>query len=63
MGKESTARKLTYGEAVAAQLAHDKALMASIDRSLADAEAHRVLSLDEFVVAISKKAAKAESHY
>jgi predicted transcriptional regulator len=63
MGKASTARKLTYGEAVAEALAHDKALIASIDRSMADVAADRVITLDEFVERMRKKTAKAESAY
>ena len=63
MGKTSTARKLTYGEAVAAELAHDRELMHAIDRSMADVAADRVLTLHEFVETMSKRAAKAEPAY
>lgn len=63
MGKTSTARKLTYGEAVAAELAHDKELMQAIDRSMADVAANRVLTLREFVETMSKRATTAEPAY
>jgi hypothetical protein len=55
MAKTVPAKKITHGEAVAQELAHDAGLMASIDHAMVDVDRHRVLTLDEFAKRVEEK--------
>jgi len=50
-----TARRMTYGEAVAQRLAHDPQLKTAIDEAMRDVAENRVLTLDQFAKALDEQ--------
>jgi len=55
MTKSAASRKLSHGEILAQRLAHDRNLMASIDKAMQDVEENRVMTVEEFAKALKSE--------